>query len=86
MEESYHLNPFILKRKRGETEKQFKFREDLYNQILKDTSKCDKAIIYSNTIVNILSLGCKYPEELMNQVSKYMPTDDKNIYLNLQIH
>ena len=41
-----------------------------------DTKSKQKATLYSNYWVNILSMKCQYPEEIMKQIEKYKPTND----------
>lgn len=76
-ENSYRVH--IYKRS-NETTRQFEFRKHLYDKIFNDIKDEEKALIYSNIWVNILSLGCAYPDEVMEKVKKYKPADEVNIY------
>ena len=67
-----------LKKKEYETEAQFNFRKEIYDNVYDDIKSKQKATLYSNIWVNILSLECKYPNELMEKIEKYKPS--KNIY------
>ena len=67
-----------LKPKDFETETQYQFRQQIYNNVLNDTKSKQKATLYSNYWVNILSMNCQYPDEIMKQIEKYKP--DKDIY------
>lgn len=69
---------FNLVKKDFETEEQFNFRKGIYEKVYSDTHSKQKAHIYSNIWVNILSLNCKYSKTIMNKIEKYKPT--KNIY------
>lgn len=67
-----------LKKKEYETDTEFNFRKQIYDNVYNDTKSKQKATLYSNIWVNILSMECKYPDELMEQVEKYKP--QTNIY------
>ena len=67
-----------LKKKEYETDTEFNFRKGIYDNVYKDTKSKQKATLFSNIWVNILSMECKYPEELMEQIEKYKPAT--NIY------
>lgn len=67
-----------LKKKEYETDTEFNFRKKIYDNVFNDTNSKQKATLYSNIWVNMLSMECKYPDELMNQVEKYKP--ETNIY------
>lgn len=67
-----------LKKKEYETDTEFNFRKRIYDNVFNDTNSKQKATLYSNIWVNMLSMECKYPDELMNQVEKYKP--ETNIY------
>ena len=67
-----------LKKKEYETENEFNFRKEIYDKVYNDLKSKQKATLYSNVWINILSMECKYPEELMEQIEKYKPTT--NIY------
>jgi hypothetical protein len=80
---------YEVKKRNNETEKQFKFRKNLYNEIyddlnsnkdIKEDEVSKKALIYSNMWINILSLNCSYPDEVMELIHKYKPSDKDNIY------
>ena len=68
-----------LKRKTHETIEQYNFRKNIWIKVYEDTRDEESAIIYSNIWINILSLGCEYPSEIMNKIEKYKP--EKNIYI-----
>ena len=68
-----------LKQKEFETDNEFNFRKEIYNKVLKDLKSRQKATLFSNIWVNILSMECKYPEELMEKIEKYKP--ETNIYI-----
>lgn len=70
-----------LVRRSNETNKQFEFRKKIYMDVLNDSHDEEKALRYSNIWVNILSMNCSYPEEVMKLVEKYKPSDKDNIYL-----
>ena len=67
-----------IKKKEYETDAQFNFRKDIYDKVFEDTKSRQKATLYSNIWVNILSMECKYEDELMEKIEKYKP--EKNIY------
>ncbi len=67
-----------LKKKEYETDNEFNFRKGIYDNVYNDTKSKQKATLFSNIWVNILSMECKYPEELMEQIEKYKPAS--NIY------
>jgi hypothetical protein len=69
-----------VKREISETTDQYNFRKKIYKAVYDDTGDVEKATIYSNIWVNILSLGCEYPTELMKKVEKYRPDDSDNPY------
>jgi hypothetical protein len=71
-------NIFDIIKKKFETENQFQFRKSIYDEVFNDTKDKKKALIYSNIWVNILSMECDYPKEVMEQVMKYKPKT--NIY------
>jgi len=73
----YHIH--IYKRN-YETSKQFDFRKKLYDKIVNDIKDNEKALIYSNIWINILSMGCSYPDEVMKKIEKYRPIDELNPY------
>lgn len=65
-----------LQKKEYETDTQFEFRKQIYNNVYNDTHNKEKATLYSNFWVNILSMNCQYPEEIMKQIEKYKPVND----------
>lgn len=67
-----------LKKKEYETDTEFNFRKQIYDNVFNDTKSKQKATLYSNIWVNMLSMECKYPDELMEKVEKYKP--ETNIY------
>jgi hypothetical protein len=68
----------FISRRSNETKKQFEFRQKIFNEVYEDTKDQEVALIYSNIWVNILSLGCSYPKEVLRKVEKYKPKE--NIY------
>ena len=69
---------YNLEKKDFETDEQFDFRKEIYENVLSDTNSKQKAHIYSNIWVNILSFNCKYSKTIMNKIEKYKPIN--NIY------
>ena len=67
-----------FKKKEYETDTEFNFRKQIYDNVYNDTKSKQKATLYSNIWVNMLSMECKYPDELMEKVEKYKP--ETNIY------
>ena len=67
-----------LKKKDYETDNEFNFRKEIYDNVYNDTKSKQKATLYSSIWVNILSMECKYPNELMEKIEKYKPK--RNIY------
>ena len=67
-----------IKQKKYETENEYNFRKGIYEAVYNDIKSKQKATLYSNIWVNILSMECKYPEELMEHIKKYKPKT--NIY------
>ena len=65
-----------LQRKEYETDTQFDFRKQIYTNVFNDTKSKQKATLYSNFWVNILSMNCQYPDEIMKQIEKYKPAND----------
>ena len=65
-----------IQQKKYETDTQFEFRKQIYNEVFNDTKSKQKATLYSNYWVNILSMKCQYPDEIMKQIEKYKPTND----------
>ena len=72
-----------LKKKDYETDNEFNFRKEIYDNVYNDTKSKQKATLYSSIWVNILSMECKYPNELMEKIEKYKPK--RNIY-NLKLY
>lgn len=70
-----------LNKRKNETQEQFEFRKSIYLNVFNDIKDHDKALIYSNMWVNILSLECSYPKEIMDEIEKYKPSENQNIYL-----
>ena len=69
-EDLYHIH--IYKRN-NETSEQFGMRKHIYDRIFNDIKDKEKALIYSNIWVNIITLGCTYPNAVMKIVEKYKP-------------
>ncbi len=69
-----------LKRNEHETTEQYNFRKQIYKAVYDDTRDTEKATIYSNIWINILSLGCEYPAEIMKKVEQYKPDENDNPY------
>ena len=65
-----------IQKKEFETDTQFEFRKNIYDNVYNDTHNKQKATLYSNIWVNILSMDCQYPHEIMEQIKKYKPTND----------
>lgn len=64
--------------KNFETDEEYKFRKEIYDKVFQDTQNKKNALIYSNMWVNILSMQCEYPKEIMENIEKYKPIN--NIY------
>jgi len=71
--------PVHLQKRNMETSSQFEFRKQIFYKIYNEEKDEERALIYSNIWVNIISLGCTYPREVMDLVKKYKPTEAKNI-------
>ena len=69
---------YDIVQKEYETTAQFLFRKDIYDTIFKDTKDKKKALIYSNIWINILSMNCDYPKNILDAIEKYRPKN--NIY------
>jgi hypothetical protein len=69
-----------LIQRKNETKEQFEFRMNIFNNIYNDLKDSNKALVYSNIWINILSLGCSYPESIMEKVKKYEPDACSNVY------
>ena len=65
-----------IQKKEYETDTQFDFRKQIYDNVYNDTKSKQKATLYSNYWVNILSMNCQYPDEIMKQIDKYKPVND----------
>ena len=65
-----------IKQKEFETDYQFEFRKNIYDNVYNDTHNKQKATLFSNIWVNILSMECQYPNEIMAQIEKYKPKND----------
>ena len=65
-----------IQQKEYETDTQFEFRKQIYDEVFNDTKSKQKATLYSNYWVNILSMNCQYPDEIMKQIDKYKPVND----------
>jgi hypothetical protein len=76
------INHAHIGKRNNETEKQFTFRKNLFDKIYNDIKDEEKALIYSNIWVNIISLGCSYPKDVMDLIGKYRPADEDNIFKN----
>ena len=50
---------------------QYKFKNEAFKQALKDTCDRDRAETLANVWFNVHFLGCKYSEQMMQQVEKY---------------
>jgi hypothetical protein len=72
--------PVHIQKRNNETSKQFEFRKRIYDKIFNDIKDEEKALIYSNIWINILSLGCTYPKEVLRIIEKYRPSEEDNIY------
>ena len=65
-----------LKQKEYETDNQFEFRKQIYDNVYNDTNSKQKATLYSNYWVNILSMNCQYSNDIMEKIQKYKPSND----------
>ena len=65
-----------LNKKEYETDTQFEFRKQIYNNVYNDTHSKQKATLYSNYWVNILSMNCQYSNDIMEKIEKYKPLND----------
>lgn len=74
---------YEIQKSKCETTKMFEFRLNIYNNILKETGSKKKAKIFSNIIINKLSMNCDYPQEVLDQVKPYLLaiSDKDNIWL-----
>ena len=73
-----------MKKKSNETTKQFLFRGKIFMKVFEDTNNDIIALKYSNIWINILSLECSYQGDVMEEVEKYKPDDEDNIYKNIE--
>lgn len=72
---------FKISKKNNETEKMYQFRKNIYDLVYNETKSYEKAKIYSNIIINKLSLQCNYNDDLNQLVKKFMDEAIKsNIY------
>jgi hypothetical protein len=69
-----------IRKRNNETSQAFAFRKNLYDKIFNDIKDEEKALIYSNIWVNVISLGCTYPTEVMSLVEKYKPKNVHSMY------
>ena len=53
-------------------------------KVFEDTNSEILALKYSNIWINILSLECTYQGDVMEEVEKYKPDDEDNIYKNIE--
>ena len=65
-----------ITKKEYETDTQFEFRKQIYNNVYNDTYSKQKATLYSNYWVNILSMHCQYSSDIMEKIEKYKPLND----------
>jgi hypothetical protein len=69
-----------IQKRNNETNTQFEFRRRLYDKIFNDIKNEEKAVIYSNIWINILSMDCTYPKDVMEMIEKYRPSDEDNVF------
>ena len=50
---------------------QYKFKNDVFKRALADTGDRDKAETLANVWFNVHFLGCKYSDQIMQQVAKF---------------
>ena len=65
-----------LQQKEYETDTQFIFRKEIYDKVYNKTKSKQKATLYSNYWVNILSMKCQYPKDIMDVIEEYKPEND----------
>lgn len=73
---------FQISKKNNETQKMYEFRSKLYKSIYDKTGDYMKAKVYSNIIINKLSLECEYPQDIDNLIKEFIPSnsDKTNIW------
>lgn len=71
---------FRISQKNNETQKMWEFRKGIYDKILAQTSSYENAKVYSNIIINMITLDCQYPSELQEKVAPFIPKDSESIY------
>jgi hypothetical protein len=47
-------------------------RKDIYDRVYKDTNDLKKAFVYSNAIINKLTLRCEYEKEFNSLLESYI--------------
>jgi len=70
----------IVTQRNNETKEQFLFRKNIFDTVKEDTKDENKALVYSNMWVNILSLGCSYSDVIMEKIKPYEPKPEENVY------
>lgn len=76
--------PIHIRKRENETSRQFDLRKKIYDKVFNDLKDEEKALIYSNIWINIFSLGCNYPPEVLDLIEKYRPDDSENVYFMKQ--
>lgn len=71
---------FRISQKRNETQKMWEFRKGIYENILNKTNSYENAKVYSNIIINMITLDCQYPQEIQEKVASFIPKESENIY------
>lgn len=62
---------FDIKKKNNETQKMFLFRKEIYDLILNDTKSKQSAMVFSNIVINKLSMQCNYSQEINELIKPY---------------
>ena len=68
-----------ITQRNNETKDQFLFRKLIFDRVKEDTKDDNKALVYSNMWINILSLGCSYSDEIMERIKPYEPKPEENV-------
>jgi hypothetical protein len=63
---------YIIKKHKYETNQMFMKRKDIYDRVYKDTNDLKKAFVYSNAIINKLTLRCEYEKEFNSLLESYI--------------
>lgn len=54
---------------------QYRYKNMVYKQVLKEVQSQDRALTLANVWFNVYFLGCKYPEQIMKEVEKFTPAE-----------